>query len=198
MRKIILMLAAALLIVGVVGSAEAASKLQMVRSAVPKVVETVTKTAGKVGDDISSFFWRNKASIVTGTALVTAATNPVPFVEGAVAAINGPPTVIVQNVDPKKTRTTPDRSSYVFFGSLLGILTLIGMYKCGGRARTVAKITTVVLLVGAILFCCNAVRADVFDTELAAMINVPSWGWRVFWDCATNLLMVVILLLVPA
>ena len=199
MRKTILILTAMLLIVGSVVPVEAASRLQVVRSAVPKVVETVTKTAGKVGDDISSFFWRNKMAITTGTVLATAATNPEPFIDGAVALANGPPVVIQSNGEypiVKRSRSI-DGGGYTFIGSLLGIARLVGMYKYGGRAKTVAKIVTVILLIGFVLFCCNAVRADCFDTEIAATLNVPPWGWRILWDTLTNVIMVVILLLVP-
>ena len=204
MRKFALILAA-LIVVGVVNSAEAANKRlqQTIRSAVPKAVDTATKTIGKIGGDVSSFFWRNKASIVTGTVLVTAATNPEPFIEGAVAAAQGPPTVVVQSgspsggyaVVPRKNHSV-DWSGYVFLSGLLGILALIGMYVYGGRMRTVAKVTVVVLLVGFVAFCCGVVRADGFD-EINAMVNVPPHGWRVIWDVVTNLLMIVLLLLVP-
>ena len=199
MRKFAFILAA-LIVVGVVVPAEAANRLQLLRSKVPTIVEAATKTVGKVGDGISSFFWRNKASIVTGTVLVTAATHPELVAESAVAVAQGPPTVTVQSgeytVVPKRTRSV-DWNVYVFLGGLLGILALIGMYGYGGRARTIAKIVGVVLLVGFVVSCCGVVRADSFDAEIDAMVNVPPWGWRVIWDVTTNIIMLVILLLVP-
>ena len=201
MRKFALILAA-LIVAGVVESAEAANRLQVIRFKVPAIVETATKTAGKVGGDISSFFWRNKVAITTGTVLVTAATNPELVAESVVAAVTRPPTVIVQNGDPtgEYTVVTPQKirsagwSGYVFLGG--GILALTGMYGYGGRARTIAKVAVVVLLVGFVLFCCNAVRADSF-TEIEAMVNVPPWGWKFLWDMLTNILMIVIFLCVP-
>ena len=199
MRKIAFILAA-LIVVGVVNSAEASSRLQAIRSTVPKVVEAATRTAGKVGDGISSFFWRNKVAITSGTALVTVATNPEPFIDGVVAVVNGPPAVLQNSGEHpivqtgKKRNRSVDWSGYVFLGG--GILALVGMYGYGGRARTVAKVAVVVLLVGFVLLCCNAVRADGF-TEIEAMVNVPPHGWRVIWDMVTNIIMLVIHLLVP-
>ena len=97
MRKIILLLAA-VLVVSVVESVEAANRLRTIRSAVPKIVSTATKSLAKIGDGVSSFLWRNKGAITTGTVLVTATTNPEPFIDGVVAVANGTP-ILIQDGD---------------------------------------------------------------------------------------------------
>ena len=195
MRKFALILAA-LIVVGIVNSVEAANRLQIIRSAVPRVMNT----AMKIGDDVAGFFWKNKVAITTGTLLVTAATNPEPFVEGAVAVVNGPP-VVIQNtgdypIAQKRVRST-DWSGYVVLGTLIGIGGLILMYEAGGRARTVAKIVTVALFVGFVLFCCGVVRADVPDANDTVICAVQPLGGAFWWNRLFDLLTIIILLFLP-
>ncbi len=205
MQKIVLLLAAALFVAGWNNSVEAANKFQAIRMAVPRVVNTATKNLVKVGEEVSSFFWRNKVAITTGTVLVTAATHPEPFIDGAVSVAAGPP-VIVQNVDSaeeplpipteKKRTRSNDWNGYFFLGGLIGVMGLIIMYEAGGRTRTAAKIITVLLLFGVVLLCCGVARADAPGADVAAFAVWPDLG-KLFWNHLFDILMIVILLFLP-
>ena len=183
MQKTMLMLAVALGIVGCDNSAEAANRLQAIRSAVPKVVNATIK----VGDDLSAFFWRNKVAITTGTLLVTAATCPEVFVDGAVAVASGPP-VIVQNYESvvqKRTRQIP----WQVFGGMIVTLILGVMYATGGRSRTAAKIVAVVLLLGgALLFT---------TTAWAGPGMVEAVAGRSIWSYLLDLVLILLMLTIP-
>ncbi len=205
MQKIVLLLAAALFVVGWNNSVEAANRLQTLRSAVPRVVDTAMKSLVKVGEDFSSFFWRNKVAITTGTVLVTAATHPEPFIDGAVAVAAGPP-VIVRNVDsaeeplPIPTEKKWTRSSgwggYVFLAGLIGVMGLIIMYEAGGRTRTAAKIITVLLLFVAVLLCCGVARADAPGADVAACAVWPDLS-KLFLSYIFDIILIVVMLFFP-
>ena len=195
MRNFIILAVAALLVACAVESVEAASRLQAIRSVAPKVVNTATKSLAKVGDDISSFLWRNKGSITTGTALVTVATNPEPFIDGAVAMVAGPP-ILIQDGDRtviQKRARSGNWNGYIFPAGLIGILGLIVLCKSSARTRTVAKVVTVVLLIGLVIASCGIACADDFGTVFDT--TCPAWHWgggRIF-----DLVLIVVMLFLP-
>ena len=173
MQKILLTLAVALLVIaGSIGSAEAASRASRLI---------------KLGEEATGFFWRNKVAITTGTVLVTAATYPEVFVDGAVAVASGPP-VIVQNFDTtvqKRTRQIP----WGVFSGLIATLVLGVMYTTGGRSRTAAKIVAVVLLLGgALLFT---------TTAWAGTGMVEAVAGRSIWSYLLDLVLILLMLTIP-
>ena len=122
--------------------------------------------------------------VTAGTVLVTAATNPELVAEIAVAIVNGPPTIIVQNGDPtgeystvsydKKRVRSSGWGGYTVFGGLIGIVGLILLYEAGGRWRSVAKIIAA-LLVGAMLFWFGIIGADVFCCLVVVLGLIALW-----------------------
>jgi len=131
-RKFILILTV-LVILCVVNTAEAAYRCVIV----PKVVSTATRSLIKVGEDVVGFFWKNKVAIATGTVLVTAAMQPQPFIDGAIAVAAGPPVVIQHSGG---YGVVPRQGGYIFPVVLIGIVTLVVLYMYGGQARIVAKL----------------------------------------------------------
>ena len=182
MRKFILILTVVLLIICVNNSAQAASRF----SVLPKVVNTVTKSLIKVGEDFCGFFWRNKVAITTGTVLVTAAMQPEPFISGAVAVASGPPVVV------QSTGEAPgvSRHGYFVLAGLIGIVALLLMYKSGGRARIFAKIIAAGLLIGGVIFCCGIVRAG--DFGLGTDITVCAVDKSIWWFLI-NLVLIILM-----
>ncbi len=211
MKKVVLVLAAALVVAGWAGSVEAASRGRMIRSAIPRVVDSATKCFVKVGEAASGLFWRNKVAIAAGTALVTVASHPEPFIDGAVAVAAGPP-IVVAGVDPavkpvvvsRNTRPTGSTGSWnggLILGGLIGLLGLIVLYETGGRARTAAKVITVVALFTAVLFFCGVAGAaevgcaqgttSLSATALPTVVPPVAaiFNWRIVLDFVLILLM---------
>jgi len=174
--------AAALIAAGVVQSVQAANRVQMIRAMVPRV----TKSLVKASEEITSFFWKNKVSIATGTLLVTAATQPEPFINGAVAAVNGPP-VVVQNSGMMQARR--GGNGYVLLGCLIGLVVLAFMYKSGGQARTAAKIIAVCAVAGIVIFCCGVARADTFSMGFDTSVQIVS---KSLWWYIVNLIVIIL------
>jgi len=181
-RKFILILAV-LVVLCVVNTAEAAYRCAVV----PKVVNSTTRSIIKVGEDFFGFFWRNKVAIATSTILVTAATQPQPFIDGAVAVASGPP-VLIQH--PGVYGVTPRQGGHFFPVALIGVVVLIGMYMYGGQARTAAKIIALALLIGGVIFCCGVARADVSDLGLDATTCTVD---RSIWWFIINLILIILL-----
>ena len=193
MRKIILLLAA-VLVACVVESVEAASRFQAIRSAVPKAMNTATKSLVKVGDGISSFLWRNNGTITTSTVLVTVASNPEPFIDGAVAIAAGPP-ILIQDGDRtaiQKRARSGNWNGYILLAGLIGILGLIVLRKSSARTWTVAKVVTVALLIGLVIACCGIACADDFGTIFAPTCVAP-FGWNRIID----LVLIIVMLFLP-
>ena len=195
MRKYMLIPAAMLsVVVGLAASVEAANRIQTIRSSVPKVVNTATKSLVKVGDDISSFLWRNKGTITTGTVLVTAASNPEAFIDGAVAMAAGPP-ILIQDGDRtviQKRVRSGNWNGYILLAGLIGILGLIVLRKSSARTWTVAKVVTVALLFGLVIAWCGIARADDFSTIFVSTCVVP-FGWNRIID----IVLIIVMLFLP-
>jgi hypothetical protein len=180
-QKIVLMLAVALVIAGNVGTTEAANRLQVIRSVAPRVINSVSKGAVKFGDGLSAFFWRNKGSITTGTALVTVARNPETFVNGTVALVNGTPAPVGEG-------GASGGGQIPFFRyALLSLLTLFVLYRLRLLPKIPAKTAAALLLVGAVILCCGATASA--GTVSAVPCDAPgispaTWGkifWAIFW-----------------
>ena len=199
MRKIIMLAVATVLVACVVESVEAASRIQTIRSAVPKVVNTATKSLGKIGDGVSSFLWRNKGTITTGTVLVTVASNPEPFIDGAVAMAAGPP-ILIQDSDRtviQKRARSGYWGGYIFLAGLIGILGLIVLCKSSARMRTVAKIVIVALLIDLVIAGCGVARADDFGTVFAPTCAAWPFGWHWGGGRILDLVLIIVILFLP-
>ena len=200
MRKYMLIPAAMLsVVVGLAASVEAANRIQTIRSAVPKVVNTATKSLVKVGDDISSLLWRNKGTFTTGTVLVTVASNPEPFIDGAVAMVAGPP-ILIQDGDRtviQKRVRSGNWNGYIFLAGLIGILGMIVLRKSSARTRTVAKIVTVALLIGLVIAWCGVARADDFGTVFAPTCAAWPFGWHWGGGRILDLVLIIVMLFLP-
>jgi hypothetical protein len=191
-QKFVLILAVALVIAGSVSSAKAANRFQVIRTAVPKAVSMATKGAIKFGDGLSAFFWRNKGSIITGTALVTAARNPETVINGTVALVNGTPAPVDAGNIVSSGGQVP-----VLRYVLLAVLVLFLAYKFGLLPKRFTKSAAVMLLVGAVVLCCGVVRADDFCTMLAPTCTTWPIGWR-FWGAhIIDVVIIVVMLLLP-
>ncbi len=211
MKKIVLILAAALVVASWAGAAEAASRGRMIRAAVPRVVDSATKCFVKVGEATSGFFWRNKVAIAAGTALVTIAGHPEPFIDGAVAVVAGPPIVVAgvnsagkPVVVSRNARPAGSAGSWngsLVLGGLIGLLGIIVLYEADGRARTAAKVITVVALFAAVIFFCGIAGAAEVGCipETAALsetVELPAavtpvaglFNWRIVLDVVIILL----------
>ena len=166
-------------LVGVVmlGSATfaVASPIKTLVPRAAKVGSGIPATIGKVGDGVSNWLWRNKGTVATGTVLTTFAMKPEPFLEA----------------------TTKVASGHGGFGLLIGLAMLVGLivlYEIGGRTRTIARIVTVALLIGFVLFCCNAARADDFSTVLEPTCAAWHFGWG---GRIIDIVLIVVMLLIP-
>jgi hypothetical protein len=155
----------------------------------------------KIGDDVAGFFWKNKMAVTTGTFIFTAATNPEPFVEGAVAIVNGPPVVIQSTGGPPviQQRSGSDHwTGYAVLVGLLGVCGLILMYETGGRWSTGAKVVGFILLVGVVLFFCTTARADVLGASSPVQCTAwPSLGWGFWLNRLCDLLVILVLVYLP-
>ena len=172
---------AVLVAVVVLGSASFAAAASPIRVLVPKAAKVVTgipATIGKVGDGVSNWLWRNKGTVATGTVLTTFAMKPEPFLEA----------------------TTKVASGHGGFGILIGLAALVGLivlYEIGGRTRTIARIVTVALLIGLVLFCCNAARADDFSTMLEPTCIAWPIGWKFRGDRLLDIVLIAVMVLFP-
>jgi len=188
-RNFITLAVAAVLVACVVESVEAANRLWTIRSSVPKVVNTATKSFGKIGDGVSSFLWRNKGAITTGTVLVTAATNPEPFIDGVVAVANGPPILIQDGDRTVALKTSANWGGYIVLGSLACMVGLIVLYEAGGKLRTIAKIATA-LLISVALFWLGVIGADILIGLIALLTAIVLWTLRTDPKIVTAVLLI--------
>ena len=170
MRKLFLILGVTVLVVGGVATTEASSRMSRLI---------------KIGEEASNFFWRNKVAITTGTLLVTAASCPEVFVDGAVAMASGPP-VIVQNYEAAGQKRAINWNMFV---GLIGVLTLGVMYAVGGRARSIAKIVTIILLLGGVLYFSGTAWAGTGSVEAVA--------GRSIWSYLFDLILIILMLGIP-
>ena len=157
---------------------------QAIRSAVPKAMNTATKSLVKVGDGISSFLWRNK-----GTVLVTAASNPEAFIDGAVAMANGPPILIQDGNRTVALKISANWGGYIVLGSLACMMGLIVLYEAGGKLRTIAKLTTA-LLISVALFWLNVIGADILIGLIVLLTTIVLWTLRTDPKIVTAVLLV--------
>ncbi|MCL2305686.1 MAG: hypothetical protein FWC43_10110 [Planctomycetaceae bacterium] len=140
----------------------------------------------KLGEEATSFFWRNKVAITTGTLLVTAASCPEVFVDGAVAVAVGPP-IIVQNCDSVVQKRA---INWRVLGGVIATLTLGVMYVAGGRARITAKIVTIILLIGGVLYFSGVVHAGTGGV-------VEAVAGRSIWSYLFDLILIILMLGIP-
>jgi len=127
------------------------------------------------------------------------ATNPEPFIDGAVAVANGPP-ILIQDSDRtviQKRVRSGNWNGYIFLAGLIGILGLIVLRKSSGRTWTVAKVVTVALLVGLVVARCGIACADDFGAAFTPTCTAWPFGWHWNGGRIFDIVLIIVMLFLP-